>query len=216
MHEGVVVVRADRDAALEHHEVLLDLHLARGRVDVDVLPRPRRRQLPDGRRAGRGPARQAAPPRRLDRAPARDRETLRRIVRRRGARRKARDAGGGAGAAPRLPPVRGSRSRPRSRQAPARRAGDRELGLLPGAPPPAEVLRAPRRAGRPVPSGREGREGGPGAARLRRAHRPAARAGPRHRGNCGPRAVRCGRWRWRSCASRWPRSRWPPTRSSTA
>ena len=82
-----------------------------------------------------------------------------------GESRQARPSGRGAGAQSRLSPVRHPRARSRRGEAAPGVPRHRQLRLLSGPAPPAEVLRAPRRARRPVSAGGESREGSPRVAR---------------------------------------------------
>ena len=139
---------------------------AHARHGAEVLPPPGRRQLPDGRAAGRGAARQGAAPGRLDRGAPRERRALPRSCSARpGSRTASTLPIEPAGSPPHLQPVRHPRARSRRPEAASRRARHRERDLLSGAVPPAAVLRRPRLSARRLPARRARRR--PRASRCR-------------------------------------------------
>ena len=143
---------------------------AHARHGAEVLPPPGRRQLPDGRAAGRGAARQGAAPGGLDRGPPRQRRALPQAC-------SATPGVDGAVTLPVEPPDRRHifnqfviRVADRDgAQASPRRAGHRQRDLLPGAVPPAAVLRGPRLPRRRVSARRARRRENAGDSDLRRA-----------------------------------------------
>ncbi len=110
-------------------------------LGADLLPRRGRVQLAPRRPAGGRPQRQAPAPRGVECRAARERGLLHRRLRR---HRGDRPAVHRSGERVDLQPVHHSRPAARRAQGASAGQGDRALGLLPAAAPPAALLRVPR------------------------------------------------------------------------